>query len=731
MARVQVGGVSAPEALRTTLSPSLQMVQQRQDRTAGTQAAQLAEALGVGANFAQQKAVESADADARKVLNSMTIDELGKKLKSGELAPNQSPLFMATLNGLYGENLRAKLERDTIEKMETGELQFNTPEELDKYITEARGSYLTETDPNAVKGFDAKFNQMRQGLLDAQGKITASATVERMSSEATQFMLNDVDTFRKDNPDATPAQIAQHLMNLDKNLRDMAPLPPKVQKGVLKGVFNDLAARGEFDLLNEALKVKQPSGQTGATLIGMDTARQLLSIAENANDKNQRIQLDTDVEPYYLQAMEGELDRKGLDALKKAKERYFTTERYASIIRMNEVAIDQRRRSIADFEKQRQEAQGEYFAQTAAMDAMRAAQSGQPVLLNNEKITVGSKTFDLQKVREEMVNTTMAQRLSSGKLSVGQATAELAILDQDFKPWKSSLSQTASAIDSYKFTRGEQGGQMPEQIKQGIELYRQVRAQSPTYADRIAGPNKDLFEAIDFGISQFGLTTEAAAQAAATMKQYDQLDPLTRKERDAVAGAVRSEVLQPNWFMDFFTDGAKYSPALSARINKLIDFSVQGLGATAADTSENLKTMLSANTVKVGSYAYLNTDMPQFKGVNPYTGEEILDSARPRYLERMHNALLTAVKQSLSSDEDVEADRMEMRKVGANIQVFYRGFPATRPDGRPLVYPISLLEKDILKREAEDAAGFVDNVGSKGTLQEAERVRNQVRNRLN
>lgn len=710
MARVQVGDVSSPEALRTTLSPGLQMEQQRMDTGAGTQAAQLAQALGVGAKLMGDKAQADATAEARKVLNSMTVDELGKKLKSGELAPNQSPLFMATLNSMYGENLRSKLERDTLEKMETGELTFQTPEELDKYITEARGSYLEGVDPYAQKGFDGKYNQMRQGLMDAQGKITASATVERMSSEATQFMLGSVADFRKENPNATPAEIAASLMTLDANVRAMAPLPPKVQKGVLKNVYNELASQGEYEVLKEALAVKQPSGQTGATLVGMDTARQLLSIAENTMDKRARIQLDTDVEQFYLQAMDGELDRKGLDALKKDREKYFTTERYASIIRMNDVAIDQRRRSIADFEKQRQEAQVDYFAQSAAQDAIRAAQRGLPVLLNNEKVTAGSKTVDLQKVREELVNQTLTQRLSAGEVNIGQATAELAILDQDFKPWKSSLSQTASAIDSFKFTRGEQGGQMPEQIKQGIELYRQIRAQSPTYADRIAGGNKDLFESIDFGISQFGLTPEAAAQAAATLKQYDQLDPLTRKERDAVAGQVRSEVLQPNWFMDFFTDGAKYSPALSARINKLVDFSVQGLGASAEDTMENLKTMLGANTIKVGSYAYLNTDMPQFSGVNPYTGTAINPAMRPQYLERMHNALQTAVKQTLASDEDIDPDRMEMRKVGNNLQVFYRGFPATRPDGRPLVYPISLLEKDILKREADDAAEAGRNI---------------------
>lgn len=705
MARVQVGGVSAPEALRTTLSPSLQMVQQRQDRTAGTQSAQLAEALGIGANFAQQKAVESADAEAKKVLNSMTIDELGKKLKSGEIAPNQSPLFMATLNGMYGENLRSKLERDTIEKMETGELQFNTPEELDKYITEARGSYLTEVDPNAIKGFDSKFNQMRQGLLNAQGKITASVTVERMTGEATQFIINEVKTFREGNPEATAADVAAHVMNLDNNLRGMAPLPPKLQKQVLKGALNEFAANGEYELLKEALSIKQPSGQTGATLIGMDTARQLLSIAENNFDKGQRARVDGDITGFFEKIRSGEFNEKEFTEWYKSEKNapYVSAGSINSIYGM---VAAQARQDVVAFDRLQKER--EINAALSEINrginlSIQAASIGVPPGDLPETVVAGGQTFYPRKMLEKRVEESIGSRLAANQMTISQATAELATLGTKYEPWTQLFNRGASLIDSANFQVNGKPGEFNPKLAEAIETYSEVYATSPSLAKTLAGGNYELFETMAFAKSA-GIQPDIAVEGYRNMKNFDKLDPVSRKEVEKISASVSEDLLQPNWLMDIFGEEQPQFPkAYEARIKGMVSFFAKGYGGTAEEVKQLVTNSLKANTVVIGNKAYMASDLPDFAGSRA--------EMKPILRERVLGILAAQTKQERAVEGAVNMEALELRANGDNISVYYEGWPvAWRTQGPnkrgTMVFTKKDLEAIAIKREGDDAAAL-------------------------
>jgi len=733
MARVQVGGVSAPEALRTTLGPSLQMVQQRQDTTAGTQAAQLAEALGVGSKIAsslQKQYDDKEKVEAQKVLNSMTIDELGKKLKSGELAPNQSPLFMATLNGLYGENLRAKLERDTVEKMETGELQFNTPEELDKYITDARGSYLTETDKNAVKGFDTKFNQMRQSLLDVQGKLTASATVERMAGEATQFMLGEVESFRKENPNASDAEVAAQLMRLDSNVRELAPMPPKVQKQVLKNTMNELAARGEFSLLSEALKVKQPSGQTGATLIGADTARSLLSIAENNFDKKERQRVDGDMTTVFDQIRAGEFSEKAFKEYYKDPK----NSKYVSAGAINSVfgMVDaQRRQSAAQNEKLLEEIElnrGLAGINMGINVAMQSASMGVPPEDLPESVTIGKQTVYPRKMLEERVNQTMSSRIASNQITPGQATAELTTLGVEYAPWKQLFNRGASLIDSGNFQMNGKPTEFNPKLAEAIDTYRQVYATSPSYAKKLAGGNSELFETMAFATSA-GIPPEEAVLGFQNMKKFEGMDPTSRKSVEKIAGAVTDELLKPNWLMDFIpgVNQPSFTTSYTNRVRGLVDFYSKGYQGTAEEVKELVKQSLSANSVVMGGKAYMASDLPDFANSEA--------TYRPALRERMLGLLAAQVKQERAMEDSPDLDLLEVRPQGDSLAVFYQGYPVSwRTQGSTKTGPIKFtkqeLEKLVLERESDDAAAMAAAKNSPGNKLR-ERATQQFVNRLN
>jgi hypothetical protein len=75
---------------------------------------------------------ETEDRDrASTYANSMTVDELGKRIKAGDMLASESPVFAATVQHIWGQNTQASMERDVMSKVNKGELKFNSPEEID------------------------------------------------------------------------------------------------------------------------------------------------------------------------------------------------------------------------------------------------------------------------------------------------------------------------------------------------------------------------------------------------------------------------------------------------------------------------------------------------------------------------------------------------------------------------------------------------------------------------
>ena len=110
MARVQVGYDPTPEGVRVYTGPQMQAAQARNDPLANV--SPLVQSLAqINPGLIQQTMQNANETfvaperdEATKYANSMTLDELGKKLKSGEMLPSQSPVFRATVENIYGYN---------------------------------------------------------------------------------------------------------------------------------------------------------------------------------------------------------------------------------------------------------------------------------------------------------------------------------------------------------------------------------------------------------------------------------------------------------------------------------------------------------------------------------------------------------------------------------------------------------------------------------------------------
>ena len=124
--RAQSGYNPTPEAVQVN-APQLRDITVS-NNPMGSKAMQLAYQLGANfEGFAKliPQANEAVERQAKNTANSMTTDELAAKIKSGELHSSVSPVFNAALTNTYYANKSADMQRETLSKIETGELNFS------------------------------------------------------------------------------------------------------------------------------------------------------------------------------------------------------------------------------------------------------------------------------------------------------------------------------------------------------------------------------------------------------------------------------------------------------------------------------------------------------------------------------------------------------------------------------------------------------------------------------
>jgi hypothetical protein len=290
MARVPVESTVRAEALQTVAVPRAQAVTARFDPRAD-KAFQLAEQLGAAGPQVErlgQSLLRQEQQDAESFINSMTPDQLRKKIDSGEMPAWKSPLWVATVQNAAGDNASKAIFREAESKVANGE--FTSQEELDNFITERRNEHLTGKSPFEITGFDKNFNPLRdrvknqqnaiitkrleteglevanESLANATGEITSEAWNGKTNQEKVQFVLNDYNKHR-----------TARTLNDDN------------AKRALDGVVLSLAASGNKELVDEFFKSRLPNnGPTVEAFLGTQRVLQLRNTADAKSAENQR-----------------------------------------------------------------------------------------------------------------------------------------------------------------------------------------------------------------------------------------------------------------------------------------------------------------------------------------------------------------------------------------------------------------------------------------------------------
>lgn len=227
MSRVQVSDNFGGQSLTTHARPVAAMVQAAQPQE-DTRWRALADVFAQGAGLAETVSKQAEQDDrqaAQKWAQSMTVGELGKAIKEGRMMPSQSPVFVGTVQHIYGVNTHEAGMRDMTTKLTTGELKFNSAEEADNYLTEWRNTSLAGQSKYAAAGFDKAYAQTRTKVLDQVTRLNDKTWIDNAQVQASDFLANSLNQVAGPDFKGTPQEAAAQLMSQYQLMRHTKTLP--------------------------------------------------------------------------------------------------------------------------------------------------------------------------------------------------------------------------------------------------------------------------------------------------------------------------------------------------------------------------------------------------------------------------------------------------------------------------------------------------------------------------
>lgn len=290
MARVPVESTVRAEALQTVAVPRAQAVTARFDPRAD-KAFQLAEQLGAAGPQVErlgQSLLKQEQQDAETFINSMTPDQLRKKIDSGEMPAWKSPLWVATVQNAAGDNASKAIFREAESKVANGE--FKTQEELDEFITERRNTHLAGKSPFEIAGFDKNFNPLRDRVKNQQNAVITKRLETEGLEVANESLANATGEITSEawNGKTNQEKVQYVLADYNKH-RTARTLNDDNAKRALDGVVLSLAASGNKELVDEFIKSRLPNnGPTVEAFLGTQRVLQLRNTADAKSAENQR-----------------------------------------------------------------------------------------------------------------------------------------------------------------------------------------------------------------------------------------------------------------------------------------------------------------------------------------------------------------------------------------------------------------------------------------------------------
>lgn len=554
MARLVVGGIEAPQ-LQTQSAGRVQVNTVAPTSNANKLLSALStggSAIAKGFSKLQETNNKEDEQAADAFFNSMTLEEIGKKVRNGELPPDASPVFTARVENNYGSNYLAQLQRDAEEKMANGEFSVDgkdPTEAFDEYLTNSRNEFLQGASKYTTAGFDKRFSQVKVGL---QGVLAKQATEERMMAaqgSVSETLVNLLGTAEK--PDEFGvAGVAEGtvgaLVTEYRNQATQLNLSPANRKGVLTGLAQELVQRGDSAALTEFLETKLDNGISVGSVIGSKNPamkRQLTSMAKEAERGKNRERAEYYHDIFTQQVENGELD---IQEFKRIRPRFEPYMDFGDLVNRN-----QARQSAMLKEANLRERSIAYTAsvqgfQDAAEAAVRQNLTDGNVINQNDRV-VTKPTGSSETLKWEDSVKAAIDRNTEGNLeSRARAYASFGFED-DFA--KRELNQLSSNI----FNTVNPDGTLPETVVEKYELFKTYNATNPAYTKQLMGSNYEQLRDFDIFL-KLGDSNEQAASSLRLVQQssMESADASSKALAKSIDSRM-TEITERGWIDNTYT----------------------------------------------------------------------------------------------------------------------------------------------------------------------------------
>jgi hypothetical protein len=227
----------------------------------GSKAVQLAEALSTPAQVIDreyQKSLARERLDAQEFANSMTPDELRKRIDAGELPAWKSPVWVGTVQHTAGDNAAKAMFREVESKIANGE--FKTQQEMQAFVTERRNQMLEGKSRFEIAGFDRNYGTMAGNAANAQNQVITRRLQAEGTQVATEDLSNATVEITGEAWSGKPnSEKAAYVLGKYDRLRNARVINDDNARSVLDSTLLKLAASGNKDLVEELLKSRLPN----------------------------------------------------------------------------------------------------------------------------------------------------------------------------------------------------------------------------------------------------------------------------------------------------------------------------------------------------------------------------------------------------------------------------------------------------------------------------------------
>lgn len=625
MARVQVGYDPRAEALQTTAAPNIQTVQERTADPNSSKAFQLAAALGApsvqqGLDVLGQKVQANTDrkegAAASAWANSMTVEALGKAIQDKKMLPSQSPAFVAAANHIYGENALNQFTNDTISKMNRGELSFNDQASLEQHLVDERNRLLQGRDEFAVAGFDKRWAQVRESVLDANNKVLDKNFVEQSSQSASEAFRTVYDTAKREGITADDL-VQQGLAKYELLKSTKVLLNPQMQKEALKGFALTMAGDGNQEALDKFLNSKLPNnGPSIRSLLGDQDSIIIQKNAEAVVDKSARLEADNWLAGPRALASRGELNEAQFrqDAEKYAKVLGSAT--VQSLIDHNNSVVAGKYREIAKLDEDLLKSREN---ELAIQQAEAAIAAGRPVM----DLTVPSgRTIKAQDAGAAAMQKIIQQNPDIKPQEVIRRFAQGGIKNPQ---WERNITVALNNIGEVNIdATGKPVGQLLPATTEALDTFATVRQVSEAYARDMAGSERNYETMVHIqALRENGVGDPNLAAALVNQKNRRNIPPSVWGAIQKSVTAEVDQITNPGmftgrfWgevFRGEFGNGEKNLIVVKESVKKLAEtYLSAGVAGDAAQAVEKAAQYYADPrvTTQINNTIYLNKDLPE------------------------------------------------------------------------------------------------------------------------